>query len=147
MAISKADKIALLQRSIKDPLYFFENCFHIRDKEQKLVPFQLNPPQQIIHEALEKQRRETGKVRAIVLKSRRVGCSTYVAARYYRYATLAEGQSVAIVAHIQKTTGTLYRIVKRAHEHNPLAPNVGASNIREMVFDKLDSRYSVFSAC
>lgn len=143
---TKAERIALLQGSLQDALFFYEHCFKIRDKNQALVPFKLNPPQLLIHNALEKQRRETGKVRAIILKSRRVGCSTLVAARFYRYATLKEGQSVAIVAHVQKTTGNLYRIVKRAHEHNPIAPSVGASNIREMIFDKLDSRYSVFSA-
>ena len=144
--LTKADKIAVLQRSVRDPLFFYEECLRVRNKEQQLVPLRLNAPQKIIHEALEKQLAETGKVRAIILKSRRVGASTLIAARYYRYATLREGQSVAIVAHIQKTTGTLYRMVKRFQEHNPVAPRVGASNIRELVFDKLDSRYGVFSA-
>lgn len=143
---SRAAKLQLLARAHKDFEFFAEHCLKIRDKEQRLVPFVLNPPQRIIHQAVEAQLAKTGKVRAIVLKSRRIGCSSYVAARFYRYASMREGQSVAIVAHIQKTTGTLYRIVKRFHEHNPLAPHVGASNIREMVFDKLDSRYSVFSA-
>lgn len=143
---TKADKIRLLDGSLKDPVFFFENCFKIRDKSQQLVPLLLNPVQRAVHAALEKQKRETGKVRAIILKARRMGCSTLIAARFYRHATLEQGVSVAIVAHVQKTTGNLYRIVKRANEHNPIAPNVGASNIRELVFDRLDSRYSVFSA-
>jgi len=138
--------MALVRGSRADFTYFGEHCLRILNKDQKLVPLVLNPVQQIVHAALERQRTETGKVRALILKSRRMGCSTLVAGRFYRYAALQRGVSVGIVAHLQKTTGSLYRIVKRMHEHNPIAPSVGASNIRELVFDKLDSRYSIFSA-
>lgn len=117
-----------------------------KDTTLGILPFVLNPAQRMVHDALEKQRRETGMVRAIILKARRQGMSTYVAARYYHAASMNKYKAVAIVAHIQKTVGSLYRIVKRFHENNPLAPRIGTSNVRELVFDKLDSRYSVFSA-
>lgn len=136
----------LLDKSLDSYEFFAENCLKVLNKNGKLVPFVFNTPQKKIEARLNAQRAATGMVRAIILKSRRLGCSTLIAGRFYRYASLSKGQSVAIVAHVQKTSGNLYRIVKRFHEHNPIGPSVGNSNIRELIFDKLDSRYSVFSA-
>jgi glycerol-3-phosphate dehydrogenase len=41
-----------------------------KDATKGFVPFEFNEAQTIINEALEKQRKETGKVRAIILKAR-----------------------------------------------------------------------------
>lgn len=143
---TRADRIALIDGSLDSFEYFAANCLRLIDLDRRLSPFRLNPLQRKVHVLLEKQKRETGMVRAIICKYRRGGCSTYIAGRFYRYASLMPSQSVGIVAHISKSTGSLYNIVKRFHQHNPIAPSLSSSNIREMVFGKLDSRYGVFSA-
>ena len=64
--------------------------------------------------------RETGKVRALVLKGRQLGCSTYVAARFYHRAVHSEGQKVFILTHSDQATQNLFEIVDRFHQHLPL---------------------------
>ncbi len=125
---------------------FSRECLKIRDKKGELVPLTFNPLQRITHRAAEKQKSETGRVRAIVLKYRRGGASTYILARGYHRATLHHGVSVAIMAHVSQSTNALYRIVKRFHDHNPIAPPLAVSNVKGLEFDGMDSRYGVFSA-
>ena len=55
---------------------FAADCLQIRTKEGTVDSLTLNKAQMYIHERLEAQRKETGKVRAIVLKGRQRGCST-----------------------------------------------------------------------
>ena len=49
-----------------------------KDANQGFIPFKLNECQLRITEALDKQIKETGKVRAIILKARQQGISTYL---------------------------------------------------------------------
>ena len=54
-----------------------------KDANQGFIPFAFNECQKRITEALDKQLEETGKVRAIILKARQQGISTYCAARVF----------------------------------------------------------------
>jgi hypothetical protein len=125
---------------------FAEDCLRIRTKEGSVRPLTLNKAQQYIHDRLEEQRAETGKVRAIILKGRQQGCSTYVEARYYWRATNRMGVRTFILAHEKDSTSAIYEMAKRYHEGNPLAPHTGTSNARELVFDKIDSGYRIGTA-
>src|SRR5712664_1940883 len=67
-------------------------CLRIRPYQGgAAMPFIFNRAQQILHARLERQLAETGRVRALVLKSRRMGISTYVGARFYHRATWRKG--------------------------------------------------------
>ena len=123
-----------------------ETQLKIRTKEGKLAPFILNKPQQYVHECLEKQLAEIGRVRALVLKGRQQGISTYVGARYYHKAAMRKGRNVYIMSHEQKATDNLFAMVDRYHSNNSLAPHTGTSNAKELVFDRLDSSYVVATA-
>ena len=68
-----------------------EKCLKIRPKTGGLIPFTLNQVQRHIDEALEAQVAETGRVRALILKARQPGCSTYVEGRYYWHVTHRRG--------------------------------------------------------
>lgn len=139
-------KIARLLQLRRDLPLFGQECLRIRQKDSKIVPFALNATQKVLHEKIEEQRREQGWVRAIVLKGRQQGVSTYVAARYYQKASLNGGVRVHILSHEQTSSDTLFDMVDRYQRLNPLAPHVGASNAKELVFDKLDSSYAVATA-
>jgi hypothetical protein len=52
--------------------------------------------------------KRNGRVRALILKARQQGCSTYVGARFYWKATHARGQQVFILAHKQDGTDNLF---------------------------------------
>lgn len=128
--------------------YYAERCLKIRTKNSAIEPFQLNKAQQYIHEKLEKQKLLTGKVRAIILKGRQQGCSTYVAARYYHQVTHSLGTKVFILTHLDDATKNLYKLVHRYHDNmpEPMKATTGASNSSELVFSTLDSGYAIGTA-
>ena len=54
-----------------------------KDASQGYVEFEFNEAQTKIHKAIEKQIKEKGRVRALVLKARQQGISTYTAGRVF----------------------------------------------------------------
>ena len=61
--------------------FYSRNCLKIRTKGEGLQPFMLNDAQQYVHKRIEDQIAETGKCRAIILKGRQQGISTYAEGR------------------------------------------------------------------
>ncbi len=110
------------------------------------IPFTFNEAQIYTHEQIEQQRNDTGMVRAIILKGRQQGISTYTAARYYHQCSMQFGKKAYIIAHEQAASDNLFGLVKRYHENNPLAPHTGFSNAKELIFDRMDSGYKVATA-
>lgn len=160
MAMSPAQKrelLALLEererrrdaaRFPADFPYYASKCLWIRSKSGAVVQFNLNRAQQYIHERLEEQRAATGRVRALILKGRQQGCSTYVGARYYHRTSLSNGIRTFILTHEDAATQNLFEMVNRFHEHVPahVRPSTRAANAKELLFDKLDSGYKVGTA-
>ncbi len=140
------DKLAQLAKCRSDFEYFGRTCLRIRDKDGVLTPHKINNAQRVVHEAVEKQKAEKGWVRALILEGRQQGCSTYVAARYYHRTSLRKGVNTYILSHEQSSSDGLFDMVDRFQRHSPLAPHIGVSNIKELVFDKLDSSYAVATA-
>jgi len=130
---------------LRNDFPYFAGNLVIRPKEGALVPFKLNAAQLKLHEALEEQKRRTGRVRAIVLKARQLGISTYVAARFYHRTISNPGLRTIIIGHERSASKNLFSMVKRFHENLPpdLRPSTGISNADELVFDKIDSGYLV----
>ena len=75
------------ERLLTDFPYYAEHCLTIRSKAGGLVPLRLNRIQRTVHDRLEEQLRETGRVRALILKARQPGVSTYVEARFFWHVT------------------------------------------------------------
>jgi hypothetical protein len=137
------------RKRLRDDLEFYaRNCLKIRTKAGKVAPFAFNRAQRYIHERLEAQKAETGRVRALILKGRQQGCSTYVGARYYHATTWAKGRRTFILTHEDAATQNLFEMVNRYHEHCPVAvrPSTSAANAKELFFDQLDSGYKVGTA-
>lgn len=144
--MTEQDQVEALQVLAGDLEVFCATCLKIKTKTGELVPFVWNQSQRIVHDMLEKQRRETGKVRALVLKYRQGGISTYIAARFYHRAVTEEGQNVFVVAHEQKATDNLFSMVKRYHDRNPLPISTGNTNAKELIFDALEGGYKLATA-
>ena len=136
----------LIERLCADLPMYARHALTILDKSGKQQRLILNRAQQYIHDRLEKQLAEQGRVRALILKSRQQGSSTYVAARFYHKTSTKFGQRAFIVAHEQKATDNLFSMVKRYHDNNPLKPSTGATNAKELVFDRLDGGYKLATA-
>lgn len=123
-------------------------CLKIRTKLGTVVPFQLNRSQSYLHKRLEEQRARTGKVRALVLKGRQVGISTYIAGRFYWLTSHRRGCRTFILAHLDDASSNLFGMAKRFHENVPslFKPQTGAANAKELSFSGLDSGYKVSTA-
>ncbi len=128
--------------------YFAEKCLSIRPKGGGLTPFVLNQVQRRLHDRIEAQLAATGRVRALILKARQAGCSTYVEGRYYWKVTHGRGVRAFILSHWQEATDNLFGMASRFYRHCPEAvrPAISASNARELVFQRLDSGYRVGTA-
>jgi hypothetical protein len=124
---------------------FARDCLKIRPKAGGIVPFVFNAAQMELHRRLEEQKRRTGRVRAVVLKARQTGISTYTAARFYHQTIRKPGTRTLIVGHEKRASTNLFQLVKRFHDLMPedLKPSTGTSNSEELIFDKLDAGYLV----
>lgn len=138
-----------IRQRLKDEFpHYAAKCLWIRTKAGSVERFTLNRVQLYLHEMLEKQQSETGRVRAIILKGRQQGCSTYVAGRFYHKTTHRNGWRTFILTHEDPATQNLFEMVQRYHEHCPalVKPSTGIANARELVFDRLDSGYRIGTA-
>jgi hypothetical protein len=144
--MTREEQLHMLMTLRADFPKYAESCLKIKTKSGAIVPFNINKAQRYAHEAMEKQRAETGKVRCLILKARQQGFSTYVGGRFYWRASLNHGTNVFILTHEQAATDNLFAMVARYHEHSPMKPSTGAANAKELIFDRLDSGYSVATA-
>jgi hypothetical protein len=136
-------KLRLLSNNLE---VYSAHCLKILDKSGDKLPFVFNQAQRYVDERLNKQLADTGKVRALILKGRQQGISTYVGARFYHRTSMNFGKRAFIVAHEQKATNNLFSMVKRYHENNPMPISTGATNAQELIFDKLDGGYKLATA-
>lgn len=137
------------RKRLKNDFPFYgKNCLFIRTKDSGLTPFILNKAQTYIHQRLEEQRERTGKVRAIILKGRQQGCSTYVEGRFMWRTTHEKGVRAYILTHEDDASQNLFSMAKRYFEHLPpfVKPSTSAANAKELHFDVLDSGYQIGTA-
>lgn len=141
-------EITIRQKLKDDFEHYASRCLHIRTKAGKVAPLTLNRGQLYVHEKLEEQRRSTGKVRALVLKGRQMGISTYIGGRFYWRTSHSKGNKTFILTHEQTATDNLFEMVERYHQHCPelVRPKTGAANAKELSFPLLDSGYQVGTA-
>lgn len=112
------------------------------------APLILNRAQRYVHDRLEEQLFEHNHVRAIVLKGRQQGVSTYTEGRYYWKTQLLRGRRAFILTHMAEATDTLFSMVERYHNNMAdwLRPAVDTNNARQLRFPLLDSGYKVGTA-
>ena len=118
----------------------------VRSKSGAMAPLVFNRAQRHVHAQLEAQKAATGKVRALILKGRQQGCSTYVGGRFYHRVTRQGGLRVFILTHEEQASKNLFEMVERFHDHCADRPSTGVANASELYFDALDSGYKVGTA-
>jgi hypothetical protein len=128
--------------------FYSRNCLKIRTKDKGLQSFQLNDAQVYIHKRLEQQIEDTGKVRAILLKGRQQGASTYVGGRFIHKTTHNKGVRAFILTHDGESTNALFEMTERYYENLPpfVKPTTSAANAKELHFGALDSGYKIGTA-
>lgn len=112
----------------------FEGCCKILDARKRLVSLIARPWQLQFDDLLEAQRAEGKPMRAIVLKSRKLGFSTWVAAKFLQRLTQFPYQHGIVTAQDVKTAGIIFDMAKLAHAHLPTEGQLGMGfNIRPRI--------------
>jgi len=145
-SLTEQDKAAALLELLSDFRLYAAEVLKVKNKAGDIVPFVMNRAQLWIHERIEEQLRRTGKVRAIILKGRQQGASTYIGGRFYWKTSTEYGKNTFILTHEQAATDNLFDMTKRFHTHCSMRPHSAADNAKELWFDVLDSRYKVATA-
>jgi hypothetical protein len=136
-----------------DFTFYAPRCLAVISKPDEMgrtaiKKFDLNDAQILAHSLMEKQKEETGKVRAIILKGRQQGMSTYTEGRFYHKTSMNPAQNTFILTHSDSATQNLLGMVRRFHDNCPIQvrPHLGRSNSDTLEFDRIDSSYRVSTA-
>lgn len=128
-----------------DFLYYSSRCLVINTKNGTTEKFKLNKAQQYVHSKLEDQLKRTGRVRALILKGRQQGISTYIQGRFLWLTTHRRGIKAFILTNSHAATASLYTMTRRYYSNLPLVvkPAIAKNNGAELDFQYLDSGYRV----
>jgi len=118
----------------------------IIDKERRLVPLVLNFTQRRVLAAISDCVRRGVPPRLIVLKSRQVGISTLSVARMFWKAVTRRHRQGLVIAHNDKSSRQLFRIVRTMLSNLPEQLERKLDNVREVHFEHTDSRLQVETA-
>ena len=117
-----------------------------KNASQGFVPFEFNQAQSIINGKLESQLQETGKVRAIVLKARQQGISTYCAARVFWKTFFTPYTRSVVMAHDSATSDALFNMSRNIIDNMEEPPTLNKSNAKEILFEHNKSGYRLYTA-
>lgn len=103
---------AEIRRRLKDDYPFYaQTCLRIVDRG-KLVPFHMRPAQLRLWEELRRQREAGLPMRAIILKARKLGFSTFAQGLLVQRTTLKRLHRSITVAHNQTTAGAIVEMAE-----------------------------------
>lgn len=127
----------------------FQGCAKIRDKAGRIVPAIAHDWQLEFDDALESQRLAGKPQRAIILKARRLGFSTWTALKFLQKTTQIPDYEAVVVAQDVDTGNTIIDMAKRAHARLPTEDQLGMGiNIRPSIIKQSDSdsgtKYMIF---
>lgn len=139
---------AKLIRVLKTLPLFAKNFLIIHDKSGVERKFEMNRAQLYIHERLEAQLKATGRVRALILKGRQQGVSTYVQARFFHKIVTKKGKKAFILTHLSDATRAIFEMTKRYSENvDPvLFSKPDKKNDNTLMYNGLGSGYRVGTA-
>src|SRR6056300_1284709 len=150
-------KLELVREAKKrEKLGAYKNDFEFFSKEeiriitknasQGFVPFEFNEAQSTINARLEEQLEQTGKVRAIVLKARQQGISTYCAARVFWKTYFTPYTRSVVMAHDSATSDALFNMSRNIIDNMEEPPTLQKSNAKEILFEHNKSGYRLYTA-
>lgn len=134
------------RRLLTDFEFFAKKILRIRAKDGSIVPFVLNKAQKHLHAKIEAQKAKTGMVRALGLKGRQQGFSTYIQGRFFWRLMQAQGLRAYILTHEQEATNNLFEMAERFVNEAPFEIGLAQSNAKELHFSDSDCGYKVGTA-
>lgn len=119
-----------------------------KDASKGFVPFIFNEAQQKVNEALEQQLKEKGRVRALILKARQQGISTFCTARTAWKSFFTPNARSVVMAHDSATSDALFAMSKNLFDRmaDEFRPKLLASNAKEIKFEHNNAGYRLYTA-
>ena len=151
LALAKESKRRIkLTEYEKDFQLFSKEQIKILTKDSSLgfVPFEFNEAQRIVDDKIRKQLEETGRVRAIILKGRQMGLSTYATGRVFWKSYFNAHNNSVVMAHDSATSDALFNMSRNTIANMPdeFRPVFKKSNAKEILFDHNESGYRLYTA-
>lgn len=142
------EELKVRQRLKDDFNHYASKCLFIRTKNANVEPLLLNKAQLYIQQQLDAQLKETGIVRALVLKGRQQGVSTLIEGRFFHKVTHRRNVRAYILTHQEKATQELFKMAQRYYDKCPLIvrPQASSKSTNSLDFGRLDSGYAVGTA-
>lgn len=98
---------------------YAELALKIKTKAGTILSFVFNGPQQIMHAWCENELAVYGRIRAVLVKARQWGGSTYVAGRLFGKCALHPNQSAKVIAHTNDHALALLGMYQRFYDMLP----------------------------
>lgn len=106
-----------LSKCLNDLDFYSRKHLLIVPKDGSPKKLRFNKAQRIVHRRISEQKKRTGRVRAIILKARQEGITTWTAARYFREVNLVAYRKAGIVAHKSKASENIFETYDRFYKN------------------------------
>lgn len=137
LSVAEKETAKLLKNNLN---FFARSCLKIRDKAGNIVPFKFNSVQEFLDKKLNEQKLRTGKVRALILKGRQEGCSTYITARIFHRLIWTFGLQAGTLTHLADSTNKLFEKLDLFYKFSNIRPPLKRwYNKRHVEFGQVDS--------
>jgi hypothetical protein len=119
-----------------------------KDAGKGFIPFKFNPAQKRLNNLLEEQLKQKGKVRALILKARQQGISTFCTARTAWKTYFTPNARSVVMAHDSATSDALFNMSKNLIDkmEDSFKPQLIASNAKEIKFEHNNAGYRLYTA-
>jgi len=133
------------QKFRNDLIFYMHHALKIRTKNGRMEALKINESQRFLHNIIEQQKRDIGVVRAIVLKGRQQGISTYTEGRFFHNTTMNRGRVTYILAHELAASTKIFNMSKLFYENLPefIKPSIRKNNSKVLDFGGLTSDYTI----
>lgn len=137
-----------IQALKKDPVLFFNKQCYITNAAGKKIKLNLNPPQIMLQNMIDKQLKEKGKVRISILKARKQGFSTFISIRGLHKACYNKNVNVKTMAHLHSSTIAIFQQMKYTYNNinDDLKPKDTANNLKKLFFGSINSGLDITTA-
>ena len=126
-----------LEKDLRDPEVYIPKFLKIRTKEGKITALRPKPAQQMLLDAVKREREAGRPPRILILKARQLGLSTITEGMMFQDSATRRLVQTLIVAHRDDSTTKLFRMNKLFFDYLPrkLQPMCKHSNAKELVFE------------
>ncbi len=136
--MESSDHVAILRR-LKDGnrLPYITKLLKIKDEHRRIVPLTLNNVQEkYFQPAIDRQLKATGKVRLVILKARRMGCSTVASANIFADTATTPNTTSYIISKDLASATAIFSMYMAFHSNLPddLKPMIKHGNARELLY-------------